>query len=110
MVSRLSPFNPYSLLHIPLYGVLAILIIFSIHSPLTQKSQSDQPNPKPRLYLAGLMASGVALADEAYQSFIPSRHASLIDIFLNLFGIAIGLILFNHFYRTKLTVQIQQTQ
>jgi hypothetical protein len=29
MVSDLAPFNPYSLLHIPLYGILTVLLIFS---------------------------------------------------------------------------------
>ena len=29
VVSVLAPFNPYSLLHIPLYGILTILLIFS---------------------------------------------------------------------------------
>jgi len=29
VVSVLAPFNPYSLLHIPLYGILTVLLIFS---------------------------------------------------------------------------------
>jgi hypothetical protein len=29
VVSDLAPFNPYSILHIPLYGILTVLLIFS---------------------------------------------------------------------------------
>jgi hypothetical protein len=35
VVSTLAAFNPYSLLHIPLYGILTVLLIFSF-IPLTQ--------------------------------------------------------------------------
>ena len=35
VVSTLAAFNPYSLLHIPLYGVLTVLLIFSF-IPITQ--------------------------------------------------------------------------
>jgi VanZ family protein len=44
MVKDFSPFNPYSLLHIPLYGVLTILLIFSL-MPST-KRQKDVTNKK----------------------------------------------------------------
>jgi|GEM_PF-524067 len=55
MVSNIAKFNPYSLLHIPLYGLLTGLLIFSIvpmtqpHNALkTQTPHNDlnqQPNP-----------------------------------------------------------------
>jgi len=35
VVSTLAAFNPYSLLHIPLYGILTVLLIFSF-IPITQ--------------------------------------------------------------------------
>jgi len=35
VVSTLATFNPYSLLHIPLYGILTVLLIFSF-VPITQ--------------------------------------------------------------------------
>jgi len=36
IVSDLSKFNPYSLLHIPLYGILTVLLILSI-APMTPR-------------------------------------------------------------------------
>jgi VanZ family protein len=94
MVSTLAPFNPHSLLHIPLYGILTILLIFTV-SPLNH------------FLTAGLIALGVAIADEIYQSFLPSREASIIDIFLDLLGITFALFLIFWLYKKQ---KIQKTQ
>lgn len=49
VVSKLSPYNLYSILRIPLYGILTILLIFSIlpfkiklNNPINQMNQKDQ--------------------------------------------------------------------
>ena len=43
VVSTLSTFNPYSLLHIPLYGILTILLIFSfVPSKFKSTNQTNQ--------------------------------------------------------------------
>ena len=48
VVSTLAAFNPYSLLHIPLYGILTVLLIFSFmplkfnFNQLTQETQQTQ--------------------------------------------------------------------
>jgi VanZ family protein len=100
VVSKLSPYNPYSLLHIPLYGILTFLLIFSFNqkNQKDQRNQIDQPN---RFLFVGLIALGVALADEIYQSFIPGRDASIIDVFLDLIGITFVLFLFHRLYKGK---------
>jgi hypothetical protein len=41
MVSDVAPFNPYSLLHIPLYGILTVLLILSF-----RKKPSNPINPR----------------------------------------------------------------
>ncbi len=66
MVRSLSPFNPYSLLHIPLYGVLTILIIFSFVPITLRPNQTKQKDQTNRFLFAGLIALGVAIADEIY--------------------------------------------
>jgi magnesium-transporting ATPase (P-type) len=117
IVSSLAPFNPYSLLHIPLYGILTILLILSIipfkikhNNPINQRDQKDQRdqidqidqiNQINRFLIAGLITLGVAIADEIYQSFIPSRDASIKDVFLDLIGITFVLFLFHQLYKGK---------
>jgi hypothetical protein len=114
MVSTLAPFNPHSLLHIPLYGILTILLIFTV-SPLklNRRNQTNERNQRKGIYrrnhflTAGLIALGVAIADEIYQSFLPSREASIIDIFLDLLGITFALFLIFWLYKKQ---KIQKTQ
>jgi len=111
-VSNLSPFNPYSLLHIALYGILTLLLIFSF-IPITQlrcsplnrrltqlhnKLKTQLPNNlKSRFLVVGLIASIVAIADEIYQSFIPFREASVTDVLLDLIGISLAIILISKY-------------
>jgi len=98
IVSSLAPFNPYSLLHIPLYGILTILLFFSI---VPFKFKLNSPNQIKRLLIAGFIALVVAIADEIYQSFIPGRDASIIDVFLDLIGTTFVSFLFLKLYKER---------
>lgn len=84
VVNHLTLFNPFSLLHIPLYGLLTIFLFLSF-----------QPDPKSAnknsYLLAGFIAASVGILDEIYQSFLPNREASGIDILLDFGGIICGL-------------------
>lgn len=95
IVSDLSVFNPYSLLHIPLYGVLTLLLIFSIipfgFSSSNPTNPIDQRNQKNRFLFAGLIALGVAVVDEVHQTSIPGRDGSIADVLLDFVGIALVL-------------------
>lgn len=93
MLAKLSSLNPYSLLHIPLYGVLSILLLFSITPNKTIRTQ--QINRRNHFLVAGLIALGVAIADEYHQSFISGRTASINDVVLDLIGIVSCLFLFS---------------
>jgi len=122
VVSDLAPFNPYSLLHIPLYGILTFLLIFSFfpfnfktnvpndpngHNVLNDLNASThlRMNTSPllrvnastrnRFFISGFIALIIAIADEIHQSFIPTRDASILDVFLDLVGIALTLFLFS---------------
>lgn len=108
MVKDLSRFNPFSLLHIPLYGILSLLLIFSISSssntPLTHTKRllnQVQVNEKGIFYRAGVITSMVAIGDEIYQSYLPTRNASFIDLLLDFLGIVLALSLLHYFLRTK---------
>jgi VanZ family protein len=87
VVSKLSVLNPFSILHIPLYGILTFFLVLSF--PPGEKTRS-----KFRYIFPALIATGVAILDESYQSFIPSREASIVDVFLDILGIFLVMILF----------------
>jgi len=115
VVERLGQFNPYSLLHIPLYGILTLLLFFSKWSSIfinrgnpanstnskdpTNPTNSKNPTNSSNLAVAGIIALVVAIADEIHQSFIPFRDASVTDVFLDLIGISLVLIVFSKYYK-----------
>jgi VanZ family protein len=86
LVSQIAEFNPYSLLHIPLYGILAILLLLAFAS----KPQTSHTS---RYSVAALLAIAVAAVDEYLQSFIPTREGSMGDVLLDILGIALVMIL-----------------
>ena len=98
VVSDLAPFNPYSLLHIPLYGILTILLIFSF--PPFQ-TNPDKQSDLFRFQIAGLIALVVAIADEIHQAYIPSRNASITDVFLDFIGIILCILLIRRIQRNE---------
>jgi len=86
VVSRISEFNPYSLLHIPLYGLLtALLLLTFIPKPGT--------NLGLRYQVAAWIAVAVGVLDEYHQSFIPSRDGSVTDVLLDLLGTGLVVLL-----------------
>ena len=89
VVSQISVFNPFSILHIPLYGILTLLLVRALRPP-------SATNSKLRLTLAALIAIAVAILDEFHQSLIPGREASIIDVFLDVLGVSLALLLLYH--------------
>jgi VanZ family protein len=96
IVSDLSPLNPYSLLHIPIYGILALLLAVSLSSGM--RGLGKRIHWK-RLFLAGSIALFVAVADEIHQSSFEIRHASVMDVVLDLIGICLTIIVVSRFLR-----------
>jgi hypothetical protein len=111
----LSGFNPYSLLHIPLYGIMTLLLVFSlVPIPRRFKHGSIQPNGdsarrrsrgtaglKLRLFVAGGIALVVGTFDEIHQLSVPGRDASAGDVVLDMVGIAIALLLCFILFKTR---------
>jgi VanZ family protein len=86
VVSKIGEFNFYSLLHIPLYGILMILLLLAFASkPETSRTS--------RYSIAAWVAIAVGAADECYQSFIPSREGSIGDVLLDILGVVLVRIL-----------------
>ena len=121
VISDLSPFNPYSLLHIPLYGILTLLLFLSISSwkpvaknsvnstnstysthstnstNLTHSTHSTYFTYSTRFLIVGLIATMIGVADEIHQAYIPGRNASVVDVFLDMVGIGLCLLAIKHF-------------
>jgi len=112
VISDLSPFNPYSLLHIPLYGILTLLLFLSFvplkshsthstnltHSTASANStHSTNLTHSIRFLAVGLVATMVGIADEIHQAYVPGRNASMVDVFLDVVGIVLCLFAIKHF-------------
>ncbi len=93
VVASLSFFNPYSLLHVPAYGILTVLLVFSF-TPVQVRSATPG-----RLFLMGSVALLIGIADELNQSRFQSRDASLTDVLLDLTGICIAVFFVSRFLR-----------
>jgi len=59
---------------------------------------NDTINPKnsinliPHFLIAGLVALGVAIADEIHQAYVPGRDASVTDVLLDIVGISLTML------------------
>lgn len=112
-ISGLTPYNPFSLLHIPLYGILTILNVFAmipfsfshffrirtihkneISDPLVPNDLNDLHaiNARNRFIVAGSISFVVAIADEYHQAMIPTREGSFADVLLDLVGIVLAVL------------------
>jgi hypothetical protein len=114
VVQTLSKYNPYSLLHIPLYGILTLLLVFSTVPLRALGVGSIQPGGNAarrrsrstagltiRLFVAGAIALVVGAFDEVHQLSVPIRDASVGDVVLDMVGITIALLLCFWFFKTR---------
>jgi VanZ family protein len=108
IVRTLAAFNPYSLLHIPLYGILTVLLIFSfmplkfkLLNSINPRNATNAINLRARYLLPGGIASVVAIADEIHQAYVPGRDASITDVLLDLVGIILVLFFFFRLLKTN---------
>jgi len=94
VVADLAPFNPESLLHIPLYGILTLLLVFSVlpySTRSTDSTHSTHSTYSTEFIIAGLIAVVVAVADEVHQVYVPGRNSSIYDVLLDVVGIVLCL-------------------
>ena len=115
VVSGLSTFNPLSILHIPLYGTLTVLLIFTfvpfnfshfirifrrnVLNDLNGPSPINALHTRFRFFIAGVISLMVSIADEYHQSFIPTREASVTDVLLDFVGIGLAILLVSKFLK-----------
>lgn len=85
-VSRISVLNPFSLLHIPLYGFLTFFLVRAL-------AGGRKSNSRFRYALTALIAIGTAILDEMNQSGMPYREGSITDVLLDAIGVSLALFL-----------------
>jgi VanZ family protein len=91
LISR--AWNPYSLLHIPLYGVLMIFLVLSFGlNSNTLKRGSPVPS---FLFLHGCITTVVGILDEVNQIYLPYRDVSIIYVMVDMVGILLVGIIFH---------------
>ena len=107
-VTEIEFFNMRSLLHIPLYGGLTFLLIFSMPSmKVTDLLPGGRIGLPPlfvqaRLRFAAGISFLVAILDEIHQAFIPVREASILDVVLDGMGILCVAWIIRRIYQIRL--------
>jgi len=84
VVSRIGALNPYSILHVPLYGFLTFLLLRAF-------GWDRKPNYRSLYAMTAFLAIGIAVLDELNQCGIPSRQGSITDVFLDATGVSLAL-------------------
>ncbi len=81
--------NPYELTHLPEYAILCMLVI----GALDKRKKIKSVIIKNSYFLGGLTTGIIGTGDEIYQYFLPNRVFSLYDIFLNILGGILGILI-----------------
>jgi hypothetical protein len=92
--------NPYEFTHLPEYAILSMLIVWSLDKEKHKNTASvKEKNIKSAItknsyFLSAMLTGIIGTVDEIYQYFLPNRHFTLYDIFLNILGGILGLLFF----------------
>ena len=89
-------------LHVPAYAILAWTTWWALGAWLRV--------PRAKVISACAIASAYGIFDEWHQIFVPGRHASLIDVILDLAGIAAGIWLAGRIGSRAGTITTQETR
>jgi len=92
--------NPYEFTHLPEYAVLSMLIIWALDNTkwktagLVKVKKIKQAIIKNSYLMSTSIAGVIGTIDEIYQHFLPRRFFTVYDIFLNILGAILGVIIF----------------
>ena len=92
--AQLGEYNPFSLLHIPLYGFLAVLLNLALWP-------EQEKEVRRRRVLAGVLALLVGSLDEYHQTYLPIREGSVADVVLDGVGILLALVISEIVFRKR---------
>ena len=92
--------NPYEFTHLPEYAVLSMLIIWALDKAkrkgagLVKEKKLKLAIIKNSYFMSISIAGIVGTVDEIYQHFLPRRFFTIYDIFLNILGGILGVLIF----------------
>ena len=95
--SHLTP-TIQNALHVPAYTGLLVLVCLAFKSPSGASLT--------RLFVIALVCGGFGAVLEILQLFVPGRTGSVIDILLNLMGIALGVVIALSWRRSGRTTKV----
>jgi len=81
--------NPYEFTHLPEYAVLSALLMNAL-----EKKERKSPAKKNHYFFSASLTGVIGIIDEIYQHFLPRRYCTVYDIFLNILGGILGLLVF----------------
>lgn len=99
VIYQLIP-NPYEFTHLPEYAILSMLILRALDKEkVKSKSAEKAVNAKSAIiknpsFLSAVVTGIIGTGDEIYQHFLPNRHLTWYDIFLNVLGGILGLLIY----------------
>ena len=92
--------NPYEFTHLPEYAILSILIVRVLDKKNVRNIGAEKEKNinsaaiKNSYFLSGAGTGFIGIVDEIYQYFLPNRYFTFYDIFLNILGGILGLLIF----------------
>jgi len=92
--------NPYEFTHLPEYAILSILIVWTLDKKKLKRIDTKKEKnirltiSKNPYFLSAIITGIIGAVDEIYQYFLPSRYFTWYDIFLNILGGILGLLIF----------------
>ncbi len=99
LIYQLIP-NPYEFTHLPEYAILSILIIWTLDKEKSKSTDAKKEKnirlsiSKNPYFLSAIITGIIGTGDEIYQYFLPNRFFTWYDIFLNVLGGILGLLIF----------------
>jgi len=92
--------NPYEFTHLPEYAILSILIVWTLDKEKLKSTDAKKEKNirltigKNPYFLSAMITGIIGTLDEIYQYFLPNRFFTWYDIFLNVLGGILGLLIF----------------
>ena len=71
-----------------------VLLVLLLNRALKNSGLGDSSNKPKRVLLAILLCLMYAISDEIHQQFVSGRSCSLLDLFVDSFGIIIGSVIY----------------
>ena len=99
IIYQFSP-NPYEFTHLPEYAILSMLFVWALGDKKAKRTNVKKEKRltsvviKNSYFLSAEITGIIGTVDEIYQHFLPNRYFTLYDIFLNILGGILGLLIF----------------